>query len=208
MALTTTQAWKGWRRIATTEYDTIVGSLLSVVTEEINRYVGRKLESDTYTDFEVDGTGTQLVTLPYWPVTAIESVKYRSDSGDTVTLGATDYRLRLDDRNRGKVYRLPYRPSPHGSGRYVDEWGVHSGRGPVWQEGVGNYLFTFTAGYAAIPDDIQKAAWVLIDSYLERQGIDIFASAAGEGNENYTARSAEDAKAEMHRLLAPYRRLP
>lgn len=209
MALTTTANWKTWRGITSTAYDAVVDELVDDVTDEINRYVGNRIESETYTDLAVDGDGSQRMVLPYWPVTALTAVKEQSDTGTTTTLDTSSYRCVTGDRNRGVVARLPFRPGVAGSTPYVDSWGTYDFTGrPVWHEGVGNYLFTFTAGYATVPGDIEKAAWHLIDAYLDRKGMRIFDQAVAEGNQNRTARSAEDAKAEYHRLLAPFRREP
>jgi hypothetical protein len=207
MPITTAASWKAYRRIASSEYDAPVGVLIPVVEAEIQRYIGRVINEATYTDEVYSGDGTQVLLLRNWPVTAISAVKYVSDSGTETTLAATDYRCITGTENRGELRRMPYSPPSIGAGRYVDEWRSQGCR-PVWREGFGNYSVTYTAGYATVPGDVEMAAWALIDSHLEDQGFSIFTMTQAEGNENKAVRSAEDAKAAMHRLLAPYRRLP
>ena len=197
MAITTASAWKTYRGVADTTYDAVVASAIAVVQDKIERFLGFAVDSATYTDQPHDGTGTETLYLNAYPVTAVSAVKILSNSGTTTTLASSEYRADLNTYNTGKIVRL--------SGGFG--W-PEDGCGAVWPEGFQNILVTYTAGWATIPDDLQYAAWVLIDTVLAGQGVDVFAMQTTEGNETRAARSAEDALQIYRQLLGPYRRMP
>lgn len=197
MAITTVAAWKARRGISATTWDAIVPNIIDAVQAEIERYCSRAFESATYTDEAYHGTGTDTLILRNWPVTAVSAVKIVASDGTTTTLDSGDYRADLSANDRGHLYRI--RSSDFG-------WGEPSGA--CWPEGRLNVKVTYTGGYATVPHDVEEAAFCLIDSKLAASGVNIYEQARGEGNENRTMRSAEDSKAEAHRLLGPFRRLP
>ena len=203
MAITTAIAWKVYRGVADTTYDAIVGALIPTVQDKVERYLGTAIDSATFTDEAYDGDGSQELWLKNYPVTAVSAVKIVSDDGTTTTLASADYRW----SSQGKIVRLPYYG---GMLPTRDSWGdpIGLGGGSVFPNGFQNVKVTYTAGYGTVPDDLQYAAFVMIDAMLAGQGVDIFAQQVAEGNENRVARSAEEALQIYRQLLGPFRRMP
>ncbi len=90
---------------------------------------GQPLESSTDT-VTLDGTGTHLLVLPRWPVTAITSVTVTEDDTDTLLTVGTDYEWSAT----GILTRV-------------------SGRWPTEPRSV---AVVFTAGYADISPDLTR----------------------------------------------------
>lgn len=112
-----------------TTWDTVLGVIISAVSQAIRKEVGCEISAATITGEYASGNGTSLLDLDLWPITAVTSVE--DTDGYTYDEGA-DYDF------------------------VIDEGGFHLRRlGDVWAAGVKNYIISYTAGYATLPADIK-----------------------------------------------------
>jgi hypothetical protein len=133
MALSATCLWasltdlKPWLSFAATDvaHDAMLEVRANAVTEEIERETGRVFVSRSITQV-LDGTGTSVLTLRGYPVTAISAFTLNG-----TTVPTDDYVL---DSEAGLLTR-----------KYAT---VTTDSAAVWWRGVGNYSITYTAGYA------------------------------------------------------------
>jgi hypothetical protein len=77
--LTTSARFKTYAGITGTAQDTLIGQLITEVSAAIEQYLRRTLVSTTYKSW-LDGTGSPLLRLKQWPVTAIYQVSISSSS--------------------------------------------------------------------------------------------------------------------------------
>ena len=71
--LTTVTKFKLFAGISATTYDTLLADLVSQVSQLIALYCDRVFESTSYRSW-LDGSGSQLMRLPNYPITAIQEV--------------------------------------------------------------------------------------------------------------------------------------
>lgn len=140
---------------------------INSMSDYLERYCGRKLKSQTYTDEPYSGTGRQLLLLRQWPVTALTAVKV---SG-TLINPPTDYSMSDEDAKRGQIF------APNG-------WSYDGALVGLVGEPIAPYrpyLITYTAGYIlpkdatpdnpqTLPGDLQQACIELISAKLSVVG--------------------------------------
>lgn len=179
---------KSWLSITATTDDALLSSLISNVSIEILQHIGRSaIVSATYTETR-DGTGTSTMTAKFFPITAVSSLKIDTTqvqpSPDGVQPGFVfdDYTLKL-------VGVPPYLNAGGAS--------VQLQSAPfIFRAGKMNIVFSYTAGYAAVPLDLSQAAKeICAMRYLGRKriGIKSTTSKTGESNSFDTARWTESA---------------
>jgi len=125
--------------------DNILTRYINYATDLIEKYCNnRRFKETTYTDEEVNGSGTHYLNLKHFPVTSITKLEYRTSSdysaSDFDQVDTSDYILESSDS--GMIY------FPRGFVR-----------------GTRNYRVTYIAGYATIPHDLEEACGQLV-SYL------------------------------------------
>lgn len=123
-----------WPGESITTWDAILPSIISAVSEQVNREVGCVLLSATYTAELVSGDGTSALKPLNWPITDVASLE---DSYGAEYVEGNDADFVIDAFCLRKV-------------------------NGVWAEGRGNFTVTYTAGYAAVPADIALVAYELI----------------------------------------------
>jgi len=73
MAIITTAQFKEYIGLTGSTYDTLIGALISRAQKAMESECSRAFDSTSYTEY-CDGTGTTLLHLDQWPVTAVGSV--------------------------------------------------------------------------------------------------------------------------------------
>ena len=110
-----------------TEWDTLLPMLISGVSALVRREVGCDVldPASAYLDERASGTGTSMLYLANWPVTAALSV---DDADGNVYVEDVDFT--------------------------VEYFGLRRMGGGVWTKGSGNYYVSYEAGFDELPDDI------------------------------------------------------
>lgn len=80
-ALTTLERAKSFLEISGDKKDTALTMIINQITGSIEQYLKRRLLSQTYTDEKYDGSGTNLIILNQFPVSAFTELKVNT-SGD------------------------------------------------------------------------------------------------------------------------------
>lgn len=113
--------------------------IINAVTEQVERYCRRPWRSRAFVDLQ-DGNGTVRMTLRRMPIVSLTSVLRLNRDGTTAAAyTASDFVVSLE---RGSIE--------------FRSWNV------FWR-GFENYQISYTAGYAAIPDDVRMAALIAIN---------------------------------------------
>jgi len=116
--------------VAITTDDDVLQSLITAVSDQAVRYMGRDIKEQSYTR-RFDGKGTDRLVLPDGPVTAVASLTI---SGVTVPAAA----------------------SSEGTGFLFDEDGLTL-FGYRFARGRLNVAVTYTGGYATVPEGVRAA---------------------------------------------------
>ena len=135
MSLTTlsgVNAYKGWTTGENTARDTQITAMIDGISARFETYCDRKFNSATYTQY-YNGEGGRHLYLDQYPITSIANIW--SDAswvwGSGTLVSGTKYRI------------------------------VQNGQGVVFYDtitkGEQNIKITYTAGYTAIPADLQEA---------------------------------------------------
>lgn len=75
----------------------------------------------------------------------------------------------------------------------------------VWPVGVGNFRVQYTAGYSAVPDDVQEACAALTATWFQQRGRDLSLSAENvAGTYSYATAGVERLPPRVRALLHPY----
>lgn len=82
--LTTLEKAKTYLGISSVTQDTLISSLITSVSAEVESFCGRKFESDTYTEY-FDTDGETKIFLKNYPVTSLTSVKYQNGTWNDIT---------------------------------------------------------------------------------------------------------------------------
>lgn len=191
----TTAEYKTWINELSSDSDAIIDLLIPAVQDDLETACSRKFDSAIYIDEAYDGKGEAGLWLNNTPVSAISAVKLLSGDGSTTTLSTSEYRL------NGKLGRLGRLGSATGG------WGESSCE-PVWAEGDGNVLVSYTAGYAdtKAPAGLKMLMFHLVDAALDRRGENWTIASAADGVENRTKLNSAEYKAMKAALIKPYMR--
>lgn len=151
MAIITLEDFKSYVGIdeADTSEDVKLTMIIDAVNVGVNRYVGRNLESTEYEDLILDGTGTEALCLPNFPVTEITSIT----AGGLMVVQADPPNWETDE---GTEYGYYYPALPE------DGILFHS---LCWPGGRGKIKVTYAAGYETIPADIKLGTLEMANFY-------------------------------------------
>lgn len=161
-ALTTLANLKQVLGITTNTENTLLENIIDRSTDIIESYCGnRRFLSTIYTNEEYDGTGTKYINARQYPITAVTA--YEENNG---SVGTTDWNALQNDYVR-------YIEDGHGPGQfYYEHYFAHGAR---------NYRFSYTAGYATIPYDLEEACIELcVWIYKDRQNKGMQSETLGE----------------------------
>ena len=188
MALFTSAEFKSHEGISTTDHDTFITALIARTGDFVNKYLGRKVESASYTEF-YDGSGTGTLQLANSPVTAVTSVHIdqERDFGSAALVSSSNYVIY---QNEGWLRWIPE----------VTTGFTAAGHFPV---GVQNVKVIYTGGFSSVPDDIKEAA-ILWSSAIfnRRRRAGLQAISSGSFSITYQTTTIP---AEVKGLLDPYR---
>lgn len=150
MALTSVSNVKSYLSINESTDDTILTTLVSQAEKIILDYLGKNIESATYTEYH-DGDGTDEVHLKQYPIISVTSLYDDVERvfNSTTLIAATNYIIYEDEG----IIRL-----------FNDESSFAVGKR--------NIKVAYTAGYASVPGDITLAANKLIAHLFHRRGAD------------------------------------
>ncbi|KXG42874.1 head-tail connector protein [Tepidibacillus decaturensis] len=173
-ALTSVTAVKEYLKIDATDtsQDSLFEALINASSNVIENYCNRSFIESTYTDEEYDGKETSNLILKNFPVYSVTSIKI-----DDVLVDSTEYKVRKDS---GIVVRL----------------------NSVWPAGIMNIKVTYTAGYTAIPADVELACKHLVMFFYKMDVAD-FGRTFGEG----IVLRPEAIPPQIRIILGPYRRV-
>lgn len=149
MALTTLANVKQYLQIdpLDTDADALLQRMIDAASVTIERFCDRTFVQANYTEVR-DGTGRTRLTVRNIPLTAVTS-------------------LTVNDRP------VPARPSTSGNGFVFDEYGVKL-TGYTFTDGYQNVVIQYTAGFAAVPDDVEMACCELVSlryKTIDRLGV-------------------------------------
>jgi hypothetical protein len=177
MALITVSEVKTYLSIALsdTSEDAFLAMLVKSLDAEAKTYFDRLIEPQLYTGEIYCGTGNKVLVLNEYPVLSAAAVTavYLDNSANfgqtagafastTLLVAGTDYSVVLDDRSA-----LAATAPGSGTARLWKINGVWDGRwerrfgmlGVSVKPGAGNIKVSYTAGYAAVPQDIKLGLW-------------------------------------------------
>jgi len=165
-----------------------LANLITAASTAIERWCKRVFLSTAYTDEYYDGNGTDAMFLDNFPVTALVSiVVVESDGTDTTLLGAG-----FDiDANLGEI-------------RFERDCSTDYCYFP---EGFHNLKANYTAGFAAIPADLQEAC-AQYCVWLYAGGITlptVKSESLGDYSASFGAMADMDIPMPIRRMLAQYR---
>ena len=183
-ALVTLALAKSYLKIPTAETskDSLIEFFINAASDYIEAETDRKLKSQSITEYQ-HGRATNTLLLKQYPVTGItglysdQSGKF---SGSQETIDPESYVIG-DDGN---------------SLIYINN---------AFQRGYNNLKIVYTAGFAAIPSDLQNAALWLVSFYYRMQDTgDIGRTSKGKGDES--VQILQEAPQEVKNAIVRYRR--
>lgn len=167
---------------AETSQDTRMELLINAASDSIERYLDRKLKSQTITEYQ-HGRRQDSLLLHEWPVTGITELRVDMDhvfSDASTLIPSADYGIG-DDKN---------------SLIYFDT---------VFPRGNHNIKIVYVAGYATVPSDIEMAALLFCEwLYLFRNRQDIGRTSKSKGDESQGI--LQGIPEIVRQLIDPYRR--
>lgn len=176
MALTTLAKVKQFGQIESFEDDLLLVRMIDAASAAIEQYCSRQFESQSYSEV-LDGTGQRKMTLRNVPVTAVASVAVNGRA-------------------------IPARPAVTAQGFTFDQYGVRL-VGYTFEAGASNVEITYTAGFAAVPADVDMACCEMVAlryKMLDRLGVSS-KTLAGES----ISFSTTDFSEPVRRVLDQYR---
>jgi hypothetical protein len=144
MSLTNSTNVKQYIGISGSGDDTLLAALILYADDMVKRFLGRSLESTSYTE-RLDGNGRDFIRLANYPVISVTSVNVDAgwDFDPDNDEDAEDYYL---DAEPGLIF--------HTTG--------------VWSEGRRNIKVVYSAGYATLPKDVVHAANIIVADLYTR----------------------------------------
>ena len=209
--LITASEYKTYAGISGSGFDTVIGVLIDVVSEQVRLYCFRDrttgFESGTKTEYYDGNDGAEII-LKEWPVTALTSVDFVQDDGSLESQDTDGFRY------QGSSGRFRYLGSQRG--RFtIDADGSTTfaafGDSPAFPGGMQNVKVVYTGGYSTIPDAIKYACYRAIDIAFARRRQDLNMQSESLGGYSYTrAQATPDATVamldkEVRGLLTPFR---
>lgn len=183
-ALVTLALAKSFLKIPTSETskDALVEFFINAASDYIETETDRKLKSQAITEYQ-HGRYTNLILLKQYPVTAISGLYFDSTgkyTGSEDTIDPVNYGI--GDDSNSVVYFPGYFP-----------------------RGYNNIKVTYTAGFSAVPSDLQNATLWLVSFYYRMQDNgDIGRTSKGKGDESIQI--LQEAPQEVKNAILRYRR--
>ena len=142
--------------------NTLLENIINRATDIIESYCNnRRFISTVYTNQEYDGTGNCYINAKHYPITAMTAYEHNQGS-----VGTTDWNSLQNDY-------IKYLDDGQGPGQFFYQMG--------FVRGVRNYRFSYIAGYATIPYDLEEACIELcVYIYKDRQNKGMKSETLGE----------------------------
>lgn len=174
---------KAWLKSTSTADDAIIAQCISATSAAVRKYLSRDPSSVARVEY-YDGQGTRILFPREYPITLVTSLKI---DGLSISPAATPQLV-------GYFLR---------AGRSIQV------NGHQFTRGLSNIELSYTAGYVAIPDDLQQACLITLQGALKRQSIDPnVASESVPGVYSASYRGGDILiPDEAKGLLQPYRRI-
>lgn len=189
--LTTLKDVKAFLGNSTKEHDTLLTTLLTAVTSEIEAWLQRSIALATSTDERVSvGVPSHVAVTRFFPIVSIASLL----ENNVALVLDTDYELNALDKSIGRVIR------------------ISGGETIPWVTVPRTIKLTYTHGYTTIPPGVAQAAISLVasDFYAsepsQKARFGIRSRSMGTGEDVAFLTRDEIWKEQQSRLL-PYRRL-
>ena len=165
---------------STSKDDDLLEDIITRISNVIESYINKNILSRSYTEY-YDGLGVSNLLTNQYPIISIDSI-YEDNTwvwGSNSTVGSTDYRIH-EDGNR--VVFLT-----------------------VLGKGTQNIKIVYTAGYAAVPNDIKQVCITeVIRTYKNRQEVDVISKTLRDGSVSY---SAKELLLQTKMILDKYKRI-
>lgn len=178
--LTTLAAVKSWLQIATgvTTDDQIIQDCITALGAYILRITGRGPEDGTLPtaspfvspqpyDEWYDGTGTNRMPIRNWPITAVSFVNINGTAIPQSTSPQVSGWV-VDGDKRFITLRGGFSPAVATFQNYGNQRG--RGCGAVFPPDVQNVEVSYTAGFAAVPFDLEMAARKIVSLNYKKRG--------------------------------------
>jgi len=156
--------------------DALLSMIVGFVNADVKGATHRAFDGTDSTEERVDGGGDCLI-LNHLPVTAITKI---TDTEDESELDADTYEV---DANSGLVY-------------LVDHYD--------WSKGNRRFKVEYTFGYAAPPDDVKTAAYLLGAMYYERRDLAQVRTRQGDTSQDFSAEWPQQVKDILKRYITEY----
>jgi uncharacterized phiE125 gp8 family phage protein len=137
MALTSLANVKQWLEITTSTNDALLTRIIDSCSSYIESWLNRKILQASYTE-NYNGSGSSALTLTNYPIISLQSVSIGGVAQAIVS--------QSDFTTSGVKF----------SGRRL------IGQNIKFSKGAGNIIISYTAGYAAVPSDIEQACIELV----------------------------------------------
>lgn len=147
--LVTLEEAKVWLQIDDTSRDALITRLISSSSLLVQRHCGRHFPLGSRVETR-DGHGGQAMVLKNWPVIAVASVVVNGLAIAAAIGQGGGFYWTSDEQGGATVYL----------------------RGYGFDRGQANVVLSYTAGYAVIPEDLQQAVLLTVQSQLGSQDID------------------------------------
>lgn len=176
--LTTLANVKQWLNITVITDDALLTRLITASSGFIQSFVGRQFISQAYVENR-SGNNGMLMLFANYPVTAVSSI----------TVNGT---------------AIPLAPDVKTAGYRFDSASVFL-NGYSFTRGFNNCVLSYTAGYAAIPLEIEQACFELIGlRYKERDRIGHVSKSLGGETVTFTQKDMPD---DVRRILQNYKKV-
>lgn len=196
---TVTKVKTEWLKISVATDDAILQALITAASRQIVSYLQRSVLSATFTE-KRNGTGTSMIVLKHWPVTAITSVTVNASVIPASSQGSYGWVCNLWD---GSTFPIPPAVIQLVGGGYsgFPPYSIPAAPG-VFNEGGQNIQIVYTAGFSTTPPDIEMACNMLVGAwYKEKDLIRQKSSLLGGQSQSYEM----DMPTSCKNLLNPYR---
>jgi uncharacterized phiE125 gp8 family phage protein len=157
--------------------------LINAASDSIERYLDRKIKSQTVTEIQ-HGRRQDILILREWPVTSITELRVDMDhvfSDPSTVVPQAEYGIG-DDKNSLVYYDT------------------------VFPRGNNNVKIVYVAGYATVPSDIEYAALLFCEwLYFFRNRQDIGRTSKSKGDESMSV--SQGMPDIVRQMIEPYRRM-
>ncbi len=188
-----------WLKISGITDDGILQALITSASRQIVSYLQRSVLTATYTE-KRNGTGTSMILLKQWPVTAITSLTINASTIPASSQGSYGWVCNLWD---GVSFPIPPAALQLVGGGYSGFPPYQFPAAPGnFNQGGQNVVIVYVAGFPTSPPDIEMACNMLVGAwYKEKDLIRQKSSLLGGQSQTYEMGLPESVK----NILAPYR---